>query len=208
MTAEELPEIEDEQPGAAPPSAAPIAPPAYAYGPQPADPRLYRFFWCAMACVLGTLMPFTSQHAEWKADAFNRALSGPVGFETFCGALVGFFSLLVAAQYWWCMKYRKVKVWPLLIMLPIVIVAWFTVVQGVKARLGFDWKGKDPLHPAVTVPGAAWGDVRFWNSLFSHVGAGWLLVLLGSTAFFIYFILAVAGVGGAKKAAPAGRARR
>ncbi len=177
-------------------------------GPQPADPRLYRFFWCAMACAIGVLFPFTSSHPEWKADTFNRALMGPSGTDTFFGALIGFFSVLTAAQYWWCMKYRKVKLWPLILMVMIAVGAWTVVVQGSAARLAFDWKDKEIAHAATAVPGAAWGDIRFWNSYFTHVGAGWLLVLIGSTTFSLSFIAALVGSGKKKGPAPAPAARR
>jgi hypothetical protein len=156
------------EPAATAPPPAPA--PSYAYAPPPADARLYRFLWCALACALGTLMPFTTENPEWKPDVFNRAIRGPLGFETFYGALIGFFSLVVAAQYAWCIKYRKVKIWPLIIMLPIVVSAWFVAVQGLQARLSFDWKYKDTAHVVSSVPGAAWADIRFWNSLFTHVG--------------------------------------
>jgi len=211
MSDEEAPGSEIETATAAPaaPAAVPAPPAAaYAYAPLPADPRLYRFFWCALACVIGTLMPFTTENPEWKAEAWNRAIRGPLGFETFYGALIGFFALVVAAQYGWCIKYRKVKIWPLIVMLPIVFAPWVVVYQGMKAKTGFEWKGKDLAHAVTSVPGAAYSDIRFWNSLFTHVGAGWFLVLLGSTAFFLYFILAIAGISSAKKPGPPSRGRR
>ncbi len=204
-------------PAAAPPAgAAPAA--MYASGPQPADARLYRFFWGAMACVIGVIFPFTSAHPEWKADTFNRALTGPAGTETFFGALIGFFGVVVAAQYWWCMKYRKVRLWPFFVMLVICIGAWAAIAQGFAAKLQFDWMDKVPADPiaaartppATTVPGGAWVDVRFWNSFFTHVGSGWLLVAIGSTSFVWTFISALAGLGKKKDAAaaaPAGRRR-
>ena len=175
MSAEELDEISDVTPP--PTGAAPVAAavPAYAYAPQPADPRLYRFFWCAMACAIGALMPFTTENPEWLADKFNPVLRGPLGFETFYGALIGFFALIVAAEYSWCIKYRKVRIWPLLVMLPIVVAPWVVLLQGLKAKTEFAWKGKDAAHAATSVPGGAWADIRFWNSLFTHVGSGWFL---------------------------------
>ncbi len=202
MSAEEFQEVETAAPAAAPP-------PMYApSGPQPADPRLYRFFWCAMACVIGTIFPFTSAHPEWKADVFNRTLVGPAGTQTFYGALIGFAGVLIAAQYWWCMKFRRVKLWPLLVMLLIAIGSWAAVVPGFAAKLTFDWKDKDLLHPATSMPGAAWTDVRFWNSAFTHIGPGWLLVMVGSTFFVISFIGAMLGSGKKKAPAPAPATRR
>jgi hypothetical protein len=197
-------------PEAAPSSAAaPGA--AYAYGPQPADARLYRFFWGAMACVVGVIFPLTSANPGWKSDTFNPALTGPAGTETFFGALIGFFSLVVAAQYWWCMKYRKVRLWPFFLMLVICVGAWAAIAQGFAAKLQFDWKGKIPDDPIVAartppptaVPGGAWGDIRFWNSFFTHVGPGWLLIAIGSTYFIWTFASALMGLGKKKDAAPA-----
>lgn len=190
------------------PSPSPTPAPMPMMGPQPADPRLYRFFWCAMACLVGVVFPFTSSHPEWKADVFNRALQGPAGTGTFEGALIGFSSLLIAAQYWWCMKYRRVKLWPLIVMLLVTVGAWTAVMRGLDAKLMFDWKDKAKDVAATAVPGGAWADIRFWNSFFTHIGAGWLLVLVGSTAFVLSFIGALVGAG--KKpaaAAPAGRRR-
>lgn len=180
--------------------------PAYATGPQPADPRLYKFFWGAMACVIGVLFPLTSAHPDWDAKVFNRALHGPAGTETFFGALIGFVGVLVAAQYWWCMKYRKVKLWPFLVMLIIMVGAWATIVPAFGAKLGFDWK--DKAANAAVVPGAAWADVRFWNSFFTHVGPGWLLIAIGSTYFVWTFISALVGLGKKKGPAAAPAARR
>ncbi len=114
-------------------------------GPQPADPRLYRFFWCAMACAIGVLFPFTSSHPEWKADTFNRARMGPSGTDTFFGALIGFFSVLTAAQYWWCMKYRKVKLWPLILMVIGLPRSCIRVV-GRRCRPGLV-RGLSPRYP-------------------------------------------------------------
>ncbi|MBM4015282.1 MAG: hypothetical protein FJ293_10020 [Planctomycetes bacterium] len=213
---DEIQEFEAAPEAAAPAATAPVAMPGA--GPQPADPRLYRFFWGGMACVVGVIFPFTSAHPEWKADTFNRALNGPAGTETFFGALIGFFALLVAAQYWWCMKYRKVRLWPFLVMLVICIGAWTMIAQGFAAKLQFDWMGKVPTDPVVAartpppsaVPGGAWIDVRFWNSFFTHIGAGWLLVALGSTSFVWTFASALMGLGkkkGPAPASPAGRRR-
>lgn len=202
-------------PDAAPRAGAPGSAPMYSGGPQPADPRLYRFFWCAMACVIGVIFPFTSSHPEWKADVYNPALMGPAGTGTFYGALVGFFAAVIAAQYWWCMKYRKVKLWPVLVMLCICIGAWVMIAGGFKAKLQFDWMGKIPADPIAAakavpptkVPGGAYVDVRFWNSFFTHVGAGWLLVAIGSTTFIWTFLSALFGLG-KKKPAAAGPAPR
>ncbi len=185
---------------------APAAPPAYAYGPQPADPRLYRFFWCAMACLIGVCFPFTASDPSWKADTLNPALNGgPAGTTTFFGALIALGAALVAAQYWWCMNYRKVKLWPALVMLMIAVGSWAAVVPGFKAKLLFDWKDKDVAHAVSTVPTGAWTDVRFWNSAFTHIGSGWLLVLIGSTYFMVYFLFSFisALAGGGKKGGPA-----
>ena len=203
---DEIPEADESAMMADPMAMAPMA----VAGPMPPHKQLFQFMWGAVAVLFGCLLRFNTHAAGWDDTTYMSELQGPMGLMTVGGSVAAFCAMLVIGAQWYCMRFRRVMLGPIVIMMLVAAWSWFKVVPGFAC-------GNLGLSADVTEPNS-WtamfynGDtfVDFW----SHVGPGHLFILVGSTYVSCVFLGALLGVGAKKKdatpdAAPArGRGRR
>ncbi len=191
-------------------------------------PQLFKFRWGGIMIAIGALLPFgsavvTDMFSEFIAatpekggltpEELARTLSVDMpepaaavvtaaptmpsapGFETFTGAIFLLIGLLLVAQMQTAIAERKVK-------LTGVFLAFFPA--------GWCWM------KLITVTGDlewfSWSDMyllTMWNRLALDIGAGFLVVLFGSTYVVYTFIKALFGAasGGKKEPVPVPAAR-
>ncbi len=166
-----------------------VAPEGAASG-GPAHKQLYQFLWGGIAVLFGCLTPFHDKAVGWDSSVFNPELTGPVGLMTVSGSIAAFVAVLFIGAQLYSIKFRKVMLGPLVLMLFVCIWGWASLVGGFSASgLG----GGDSSWFALFY------DFGYFQDYFRHVGPGYLFVTLGSTYVVVVFAGAIAGLGKGKK---------
>ena len=158
--------------------------------------QLFMFFYSALACFIGALLPFGH-------------LDGAPGYTAVSGALALFFSLLLMLSMLMSMYTRRLSLgFVLLMFIPAVWANWKLVVK-MKELEGF------MADPEAT-EGLKWFEfffkLEYHEVLWGQMGSGMLFVWAGSTLVALGFLFSVFGAllggGGDSKAKPAGKSAR
>lgn len=215
----------DPSPASSAATASPAVAPAAASAPGPASqpyPQFMRFLTGGVIVLVGCLLPFGSKLTttmvppstlesktsaapaksagqelaesmknntpiQTAAPVVERSLPSMMGIETFTGALWLLLALALIASMRQCLRDNKIRLKSVMLMLIPCGWAWVKLFEVIPSVQGFEW-------------GTIF-KIRMLEHLGQNVGAGFMLVLIGSTYVAINFVMAIVGAftSGGKK---------
>jgi len=167
--------------------------PAAALAAPPAHKQLYQILWGAVAVFFGCLLPLNDQAVGWKSDTFDPALVGPIGLMTVGGSVSAFAALLTIGAQIYCIRYRKLMLSPIVLMLLVAIWSWMHIVPGFAAG------GQFMDNAGMRWTALLQGKIGYFSDLMRHLGHGYLFATIGSSFVVLMFLKEVLGLGARKK---------
>ena len=122
--------------------------------------------------LFGCLLPFHNGAVGWSSDTFNPDLRGPIGLWTVGGSVAAFCAVLSIGAQMYCMRWRKIMIKPVLLMLGVAAWSWITVIRAFSVGDQFAGGGHSPMALVKA-------NKDYFVDIWRHIGPGHLFILGG-----------------------------
>lgn len=132
---------------------------------------------------------------------------------TFVGTMYMIFSLLLMAAMLFSIYAKRLVMSPVFLMIIPAVHSWWMVVKTVPTWIAtVPWSTKENVEYLRPGPNVEWFEfytVKWWERLTDDVGAGMIMILLGSTIVTLTFVISLfSAVAGGKSSAKPARGRK